>query len=78
MSTHKQLRRSEFQACQTVLKDRNKVEPLPRQKLTQANDHTTVTRFLKQAEYTIKTISNQSLLKWTPKPQKPNVFQGKF
>ena len=46
----------------TVWKDGNKVEPLPRQALKQSRDHTTLTCFLKQAKYSIKTITNQSLM----------------
>ena len=49
MSTHKQMRRSEFQARQTVLKDRNKVEPLPRQAPVNNTRLDNTTRFLKQA-----------------------------
>ena len=53
------------------------MEPLPRQALKQSRDHTTLTCFLKQAKYSIKTITKQSLMFWTLKPQKPKVHKGK-
>ncbi|KAK2426952.1 hypothetical protein QL285_025573 [Trifolium repens] len=74
MLKHTAIAHTAKQACRNRFKDRNKVEPLPRQTSVNNTRPNNTTRFLKQAAYHQYIVSQPIVLKLNQKPQKLKGF----
>ena len=69
-NTQTRITENNQQTCYNSVKDRNKVEPLPRQASFTKTRPNNTTRFLKQAAYHQYIVSQPIVLKLNQKPQK--------